>query len=274
MPCSLHIVRSNNTLIHDIAIDGDFDTPNNDGMDIEDSNNTVITRCSINTGDDAICPKSSSGPVHNLSATHCWIRTKSSAIKLGSASWFNFKNFFFDNITIVESHRGLAFQIRDGGNASDILFSNIKMETRYYHHSWWGRAEPIYITSCPREQNSKAGSVSNVKFINISAVSENGAFLSGSAKGLLSDIEFINVNMTYRRWTNFDGGFVDYRPGCQGLVKHSTAGIIMEHISGLVTEKLRMDWVQNNITGWNTPLDFAPSTVNNIHLTDFQSSVS
>ncbi|KAF3773302.1 Exo-poly-alpha-D-galacturonosidase [Nymphaea thermarum] len=273
MFCSLHIVRSNNTLIHDVAIDGDFNTPNNDGIDIEDSNNTIIFRCSIDTGDDAICPKSSLGPVYNLSATHCWIRTKSSAIKLGSASWFNFKNFLFDNITIVESHRGLAFQIRDGGNASDIVFSNIKIETRYYHHSWWGRAEPIYITSCPRQQDSKAGSISNIKFINVSAVSENGAFLSGSAKGLLSGIEFINVNLTFRRWTNFDGGIVDYRPGCQGLVKHRTAGIIMEHISGLVTENLKMDWAQDSTPGWNTPLDFTPSTVNNIHLTDFQSTV-
>lgn len=38
------------------------------------------------------------------------------AIKLGSASWFDFKHFVFDNIAIVDSHRGIGFQIRDGGN--------------------------------------------------------------------------------------------------------------------------------------------------------------
>lgn len=114
--CSLHIVRCENTSIHDVSIYGDFNTPNNDGMDIEDSNNTVITRCHIDTGDDAICPKTYTGPLYNLTATDCWIRTKSSAIKLGSASWFDFKNLVFDNITIVDSHRGLGFQIRDGGN--------------------------------------------------------------------------------------------------------------------------------------------------------------
>ena len=124
--CSLHIVRCENTYIHDVSIYGNFNTPNNDGMDIEDSNNTVITRCRIDTGDDAICPKTYTSPLHNLTATDCWIRTKSSAIKLGSASSFDFKGLVFDRITIVESHRGLALQIRDGGI---LLLLNTALET-------------------------------------------------------------------------------------------------------------------------------------------------
>ncbi|XP_077210376.1 pectin lyase-like superfamily protein [Tasmannia lanceolata] len=269
----LHIVRSNNTLIHDISIQGDFDTPNNDGIDIEDSNNTVITRCNIDTGDDAICPKTSTGPVYNLTATDCTIRTKSSAIKLGSASWFDFKGLVFDNITIFDSHRGLGLQIRDGGNVSDITFSNIKISTRYYDPSWWGRAEPIYITTCPRDMNSKSGSISDLTFVNISAVSENGIFLSGSVGGLLSNLKFINVNITYKRWTDFSDGLIDYRPGCRGLVNHSIAGIIMEHISGLKMENVNMKWSEGSSKSWNNPLDFKPSTVNKISLLDFHSDV-
>ena len=118
--CSLHLVRCDHTFIRNVSIYGDFDSPNNDGIDIEDSNNTFITNCHIDTGDDAICPKSSTGPVHNLIVTDCWIRTKSSAIKLGSASWFDFRRLLFHNITIVDSHRGLAMQIRDGGASSFV----------------------------------------------------------------------------------------------------------------------------------------------------------
>jgi polygalacturonase len=103
-------------VIRNVSIYGDFDTPNNDGIDIEGSNNTIIADCHIDTGDDAICPKSGTGPVYNLTATNCWIRTKSSAIKFGSASFFNYERLVFDNITIVDSHRGLGIQIRDGGN--------------------------------------------------------------------------------------------------------------------------------------------------------------
>ncbi|PON58122.1 Glycoside hydrolase [Parasponia andersonii] len=264
--CSLHIVRCENTSIHDVSIYGDFNTPNNDGIDIEDSNNTVITRCHIDTGDDAICPKTSTGPLYNLTATNCWIRTKSSAIKFGSASWFDFKGLVFDNITIVDSHRGLGFQIRDGGNVSDVTFSNINISTRYYDPSWWGRAEPIYVTTCPRESSSKEGSISNILFVNITANSENGIFLSGSKGGVLSNLRFINMNFTYRRWTKFAGGLVDYRPGCQGLINHSSAGILMEHIDGIEVENVNMRWFDDRSMQWNIPLDFRPATVFDTHL--------
>ncbi|KAJ3677636.1 hypothetical protein LUZ60_003360 [Juncus effusus] len=269
----LHIVRCDNTWIHKVSIYGDFDSPNNDGIDITDSNNTMINKCHIDTGDDAICPKSLNGPVINLTVTDCWIRTKSSAIKFGSASFYDFKHFMFDNITIFESHRGLGMQIRDGGNVSDIVFSNIKISTRYYDPSWWGRAEPIYITTCPRSSDSKSGSISNVRFENITSISENGIFLSGSKFGLLSDIKFKNVKLTYKRWTKYSGGLFDYRPGCQGLVNHSTAGIMMEHISDLVLENVKMRWYNMSLDGWENPLFFQPSTVGKISFHEWQSEI-
>ncbi|XP_031103384.1 probable polygalacturonase [Ipomoea triloba] len=267
----LHLVRSDRISIHDVTIYGNFNSPNNDGIDIEDSNNTLITRCHIDTGDDAICPKSSTGPVHNLTATNCWIRTKSCAIKLGSASFYTFKNFVFDNITIVESHRGLGLQIRDGGNVSDITFSNINISTRYYDPLWWGRAEPIYVTTCPRDASSKAGFISNMQFVNITSTSENGVFLSGYGGGLLSHLKFTNVNLTFKRWTNYSDGMLDYRPGCKDLVNHQTAGFMMEHIDGLELENVSMRWSKDPALKWNNPLDFRPSTVNNISLLNFLS---
>ncbi|XP_078442991.1 pectin lyase-like superfamily protein [Wolffia australiana] len=229
----LHLVGCDNSSVTDVTILGDFDSPNNDGIDVEDSNNTAINRCHIDTGDDAICPKSSAGPVINLTVTDCWIRTKSSAVKLGSASSHDFRSFLFDRITIVDSHRGLSMQIRDGGRVSDVTFSNIELRTRYYDPSWWGRAEPIYVTACPREASSRAGLVSGVRFVNISGEAENGIVLSGSGGGRLRDLSFVNVNLTFRRWTDYSDGLIDYRPGCQGLVPHATAGVTVEHVSGM-----------------------------------------
>uniref|UniRef100_M8AUX7 Polygalacturonase n=1 Tax=Aegilops tauschii TaxID=37682 RepID=M8AUX7_AEGTA len=269
---SLHLVRCDHSVIRNVSIYGDFDTPNNDGIDIEGSNNTIITNCSIDTGDDAICPKSLTGPVHNLTVTNCRIRTKSSAIKFGSASNFNFERLLFDNITIVDSHRGLGMQIRDGGNVSNVVFSNIKMRTRYYHPSWWGRAEPIYITTCPRHPGSKEGTISDVSFINISSVSENGVFLAGSRHSLLRNLKFKNVDLTYRRWTNYTGGLYDYRPGCQELVKHKTGGMMLEQISGLEIDNVRMRWSRGSLQGWDVnPLLFRPSTIDRLSFHDWQS---
>lgn len=159
------------------------------------------------------------------------------------------------------------------GNVTDVIFSNINISTRYYDQSWWGRAEPIYVTTCPRDSYSKEGSISNLLFVNITANSENGIFLSGSKGGLLSDLRFINLNLTYRRRSNNAGGLVDYRPGCQGLVNHSIAGFILENINGLVFENVYMRWSDDQLTQWNNPLDFRSSTVNNISLLNFRSSL-
>ncbi|WOL12058.1 hypothetical protein Cni_G20822 [Canna indica] len=269
----LHLVRCDNTAIRNVSIYGDFDSPNNDGIDIEDSNNTFITNCHIDTGDDAICPKSSTGPVVNLFVTDCWIRTKSSAIKLGSASWFDFRRLFFNNITIVDSHRGIGMQIRDGGKVRDVVFANIKISTRYYHPSWWGRAEPIYITACPRDQSSKSGSISDILFVNISAVSENGLFLAGSEGGLLRNLKFKNVSLTYRRCTTDPGDIYDYRPGCGEMVKHSTAGMMMEHISGLEMENVKMRWYHSHFKGWDNPIQIRPDTVDKLSFKDWESEI-
>ncbi|KAF5473324.1 hypothetical protein F2P56_009944 [Juglans regia] len=117
------------------------------------------------------------------------------------------------------------------------------------------------------------GSISNLAFINITANSENGVFLSGSKHGLLRNLRLTNVNLTYRRWTNYADGLVDYRPGCQGLVHHTTAGFIMEHIEGLEVENVNMRWSDEHSMRWNNPLDFSPSTVNNISLINFHSGL-
>ena len=47
---------------------------------------------------------------------------------------------------------------RDGGSISDVRFEGITIATRYYHPSWWGAAEPIYVTALPRAPGMQVGS--------------------------------------------------------------------------------------------------------------------
>lgn len=181
-------------------------------------------------------------------------------------TFFSFSDLVVDDLVLLFFHSC-------AGNVSDITFSNMNISTRYYNPSWWGRAEPIYVTTCPRDSKSKVGSISNLLFVNITATSENGVFLSGSKGGVLSNLRFVNVNLTYRRTTNYADGLIDYRPGCRGLVNHSTAGIIMEHIEGFEVENVNMRWSEEQSGRWNNPLDFRPSTVNNISLINFYSGL-
>lgn len=86
-------------------------------------------------------------------------------------------------------------------------------------------------------------------------------------------MKFSNLNLTYRRWTTYPAGLVDYRPGCRGLVNHSMAGIIMEQVKGFEVKDVNMLWAKDQSQWWNNPLDFRPSTVNNISLINFRSGV-
>lgn len=46
---------------------------------------------------------------------------------------------------------------RDGGSISHVRFQNISASTRLYHPSWWGAAEPIYVTALPRNRSTQVG---------------------------------------------------------------------------------------------------------------------
>lgn len=269
----LHILNTDMVSIHDLVIIGDFNTPNTDGIDIDSSNNTVIKDCHIDTGDDGICPKTQQGPLHNLTVTDCWIRSKSCAVKLGSETRADFDSLHFERLTIVDSHRGIGLQLRDSGSVNNVTFANIQMSIRYYDPSWWGLAEPIYITACPRTPTTKVGSITNVHFINITATSENGIFMAGSNESHLQGLNFKNVSVSMKRSTNFSSGLQDYRPGCRGLVEHRTSGVFMAFVEDVSMDDVKLQWKQENgLSDWGLPLDLIPSSVNNINLLGFHSS--
>eukprot|EP01095_Lingulamoeba_sp_RSL-Kostka_P016211 TRINITY_DN7842_c0_g1_i1.p1 TRINITY_DN7842_c0_g1~~TRINITY_DN7842_c0_g1_i1.p1 ORF type:complete len:488 (+),score=82.40 TRINITY_DN7842_c0_g1_i1:170-1633(+) len=233
---TLHLLNSSHVTVDNVDIYGDFNIPNNDGIDIDSGHDIKITNCNINTGDDNICPKTIEGAeLTDLIVSGCVLRSKSSAIKFGSATHSNFKNALFTNIIINESHRGLALQLRDEGNIENVMFSNIEMTTRLYNDLWWGMAEPIYITSVPRTANQTAlGQIKNVQFNSITSRSENGVFIAGSNITTISEIKFNDVDITVDKFTeNIIPPFHDYRPGYLGLETHATNAIYMEYIDSI-----------------------------------------
>lgn len=269
----LHLVNSDTISIHNVSIHGDFNSPNTDGIDIESSNNTLITHCHIDTGDDAICPKTADGPLCNLTVTHSWIRTKSCAVKLGSRTNHDLRNLHFEHLVIVDSHRGLGIQLRDEGNVDNVTYANIQMSTRYYHPSWWGLAEPIYVTACPRTPKTVVGSIQNIHYINITTTSENGIFLSSLGGRNLKGMKFRNVNVTLERTTNYSGGHHDYRPGCEGMVPHRMSATFLENVDDLRMQGVIVRWKTARVWDWGLPFDFAAgTTVRGMHLQDYESS--
>ena len=230
---TVHLIGCNEAVIDGINLLNNLKIRNGDGIDIDHSKNVRIANCHITSGDDCICLKNRRefeqyGSCHDITVTNCVMSSRSCAIKIGSENMDSIYNVVFDNCIITGSNRGLGIQNRDEGTVTDVVFSNIQLDCRLWSDVWWGKAEPIYVTSYPRANGNhkdanwrfpkgqiegKCGEVSRIYFNNITATSENGCFVGGDVAGKVKDIYFNNVRVNLKK----AGGAVvmDKRP-CKG----------------------------------------------------------
>ena len=205
---TVHLIGCDEAVIDGINLLNNLKIRNGDGIDIDHSKNVRIANCHITSGDDCICLKNRRefeqyGSCHDITVTNCVMSSRSCAIKIGSENMDSIYNVVFDNCIITGSNRGLGIQNRDEGTVTDITFSNIQLDCRLWSDVWWGKAEPIYVTSYPRANGNhkdanwrfpkgqiegKCGEVSRIRFNNITATSENGCFIGGDEPGKVKDI--------------------------------------------------------------------------------------
>lgn len=212
---TFHLKGSSNILIDDIKVDGDLRMPNNDGIDIDSSRNVTIRNSYISTADDGICLKSSAGygVIDNLLVEDTIIRSKSSAIKVGSNVDEDMKNAYFRNIRIFDSNRGIGIQqvgYQGAGDVYDFTYENFDIETGYKADRWWGNGEPIWMVSIPRNEQAEVGRIYNIHFKDITAVSEHGIVLAGRKQAPIENIVFENIHINYDLWSEYRWPFREY----------------------------------------------------------------
>ena len=229
---TVHLIGCDGAVIDGISLLNNLKIRNGDGIDLDHSRNVRISNCHITSGDDCICLKNRRefeqyGPCHDITVTNCVMTSRSCAIKIGSENMDSIYNVVFDNCVITRSNRGLGIQNRDEGTVTDVMFSNIIMDCQLWSDVWWGKAEPIYVTSYPRangnhkdanwrfpkgETVGRCGEVSRIYFNNIVANSENGCFVGGDVKGKVNNVHFSNVRLVRKKVTAYEGGAIDLRP--------------------------------------------------------------
>ena len=212
---TVHLIGCNEAVIDGINLLNNLKIRNGDGIDLDHSKNVRIANCHITSGDDCICLKNRRefeqyGSCHDIVVTNCVMSSRSCAIKIGSENMDSIYNVMFDNCIIMGSNRGLGIQNRDEGTVTDVVFSNIQLDCKLWSDVWWGKAEPIYVTSYPRANGNhkdanwrfpkgqiegRCGEVGRIYFNNITALSENGCFVGGDVPGKVKDIYFNNVRV-------------------------------------------------------------------------------
>jgi polygalacturonase len=188
-----------------ITIDSDLDMPNSDGIHLNCSRDITISYCRISTGDDAIIVRAFTGvlqqpkPCERVAVTNCHLVSHCSAIRFGWADDYIMRDCVFSNLTITDSRWGInmALPHTPGTRLSDqgeddtlierISFDNIIIDRH--------RREPIHIAIA---DGARVKAIRDIRFSNITSISEGPPRLLGRPDCKLQNIEINNATFTIR----------------------------------------------------------------------------
>ncbi|MCA9732862.1 MAG: right-handed parallel beta-helix repeat-containing protein [Deferribacteres bacterium] len=268
----VHLAGCQDVVIDGVRILNDLKIRNGDGIDPDHCRNVRISNCHIESGDDCICIKNRReyaefGPCENIVVTNCTMTSTSCAIKLGSENMDAIRNVIFDSCIILSSNRGIGIQHRDEGSVENVSFSNMIVESRLFDDVWWGKAEPIYITSFNRNPDAKwrfpgdgqsrdVGYVKNIRFHNVSCTSEGGVYISGNGKSIVEDILLENVRLHINKWTKHAGGLYDRRPcDVQGIIERDVAAFSLVQAKDITVRNCQVMWGNNRPAYYGAALE-------------------
>jgi len=122
---------------HDVVVNGltirtrDSGLRNNDGIDIDSCSGVQISGCDIDSGDDAVCLKTTSPQsCHDISIVGCKLQTKTNAIKLGTESIGDFEHIQMSHCEVHNTGMsGIALYDVDGARMHDIVIDDVMMDS-------------------------------------------------------------------------------------------------------------------------------------------------
>jgi polygalacturonase len=249
---TLHLLGCQHTLVDGIKIRNQLDVPNCDGIDPDHCRDLVIRNCDIACGDDAIVIKTTRqgatyGPSTNIRVSDCVIQTQDAALKIGTETTGDISDVRFERCQVKAGCRGMCIQLRDEGNLSNIEFRDINFVSRFFSDPWWGRGEAISFTAIPRTPQTKVGTLSDVRVINVTGRAENSVRISGSAASRVRNVRLENVAVEFDRFTKYRGGMWDNRPttAVPGIEELGTPAYSIRHADQITLQNCKATWGKN-----------------------------
>jgi polygalacturonase len=171
---------------------------NNDGINIDSSENIRINNCDVVSGDDALVIKSTSPiPSRDIIASNCKLSTSTNAIKLGTESLGGFENITISNCQIEDTGMsGIALYSVDGGELSGVTIDNVAID---------GVAVPISLRLGSRlktfrdgDKPKETGHLHDVTIKNITAnhIKLIGILINGVPGHPIEQVGLENIRLT------------------------------------------------------------------------------
>ncbi len=200
-----HLYQSRDIKVDGVTINAHVNG-NNDGIDLDSCDGAVITNCDIDSGDDAMCFKTTSPmPCQNVEVRNCRLKSHWGAIKFGTESMGDFRNIKVDNCYVYDTRGGgLKVLSMDGANIYNVRVSKITMENVDM---------PIFVRLGERLRTYRAddkqqpvGSIDRLYISGITATAKScedsrvnppsGVVISGTPNARIGNISLTGINIS------------------------------------------------------------------------------
>lgn len=191
-----HFFQSTNIVADNLKIRS-LGLGNNDGIDIDSCRDVTIRKCEIDSGDDAICLKTTSAnPCVDVRVLNCDLKSHWAAIKFGTESAGNFENINVSSCRIRDTQGGgIKLCSVDGAHVKNVTIEDVTMDNVTL---------PVFIRLGARlktfregEAKQSIGAIEGVAIRNLTATATwpIGIVLSGIPGHSIDGVTFSNVTV-------------------------------------------------------------------------------
>lgn len=195
MMWTCHLEHCDDVLIDAIDIRTHPERINADGIDPDGCTNVRIRGCTIDSTDDAVCLKSTTGrPCQDIIVSDCVLTSRCAALKLGTESHGPIRRVLMHHCLVRGSNMGLAFYQKDGAVYEDISVMDCTFECTGVF--------PVFIDNTPRFASTPTqGEIRRLLLADLRVTGPGRFYLRGMPNAPITD-----VSIRHLRWTITAGG--------------------------------------------------------------------
>src|SRR5215204_4974278 len=255
---TLNFYQAKNVVIENLTIRSrGLGMPNNDGINMDSSENVRVRNCDVVSGDDALVIKSTKAgmPSRNIVATNCKLSTRTNAIKLGTESIGGFENIKISNMQITDTKMaGIALYEVDGGNLQNVTISDVTMDRVIVPISirLGARLKTFREGDTPKPTAGKIRNITiqNVKAKNIEMI---GMLINGVPGHPIEDLRLKNIELELPGGGTSEDAKIQLPEKEAAYPEFDTFGKIMpafgiyaRHVSGVKFQIIRMSLLKSD----------------------------
>ena len=248
---TLHLAQCHNVSVERLNINSHAGA-NNDGIDIDSCELVHVNECDIDTGDDAICFKTTSQlPCRDVTVTNCRLRSDCATIKMGTESAGNFDNIRIAHCQLLYARlSGIKLLSVDGAILQNVEISDIAMMA--------GRI-PIFLrlggrlkTFRPGDPKKEVGMLRNISIRRFQATAEGpGIMLNGIPGHRIRNVRMDDIDLRLAGGGKKDDGEVALPEAVEAYPEITMFGrripaalLYARHVEGLEISRLKTSFEQ------------------------------